>query len=334
MRAYRMHRPGDARLESVPKPVAGPGEVLVAPLVCGVCGTDTHLFFNGVNWAGDVITMGHEAVGIVIELGEDTDGAARPYPSVQVGDLVTVDPLLPCGRCRQCLRRRPNICLKRSHLGLWRDGVYAELVAVPARRVLRLPSATDHALAVMVEPLACAVEAIDAAAVGQDDDVAVLGAGAFGALITAVACERGARSVTVIDPLAARHDVVQQFGAATTARDSASFQDDFSVVIEAAGADAAVNESVRIAAHGGRIVLGGLCNSPRVAVATNDIVLKGLQMIGTVSHAWRLPDAFALLESGAIDPSPLIGRTYAFDQVDGALRASHAGTEGKPLVRL
>src|SRR5438132_9661473 len=167
MRAWRRFGPDDVRLVEIERPEPGPGEVLLRPILSGVCGTDLHVLHG--EGLGDLpvpLTMGHEVCGEVVALGEGAD-APGPYPRsagpLQPGDRVVVEPVLPCGTCFFCRRAHPNVCPSMSHLGIWRDGNYADYVAVPSWRATRLPGTVDAVSGVPVEVTACALNCVDRA---------------------------------------------------------------------------------------------------------------------------------------------------------------------------
>lgn len=326
-----MHGVGEAALEDVEPPVAARGEVLVAPVVAGICASDTHLLFDGVNARQLPVTMGHEAVAEVVALGDDLP-AAGPYGAApRVGDRVAVDPLVPCGTCRRCLAGRPNLCAAMTHLGLWgRDGVFAERATIPAVRTLVLSPCLPDDRAIFIEPLACAVEAVDAAAPRADETVAVVGCGPFGLLIVATARAAGAAAVVAIDPSPLRRELARAMGANDSRAPDAADRDAFDVVVEAAGAPGTFARALELAAPGGRVVAAGITGGEPWPADSNLVVGKALRVQGTVSHAWRFPAAVALL--ARIDPSPMLTGRAALDALGPALAASRAVESCKVLV--
>ena len=124
MRAVRLEDVGSLVLREVADPVAGAGEVLIKVLAAGICGSDRHMF-KGEYPAGRPVTLGHEFCGLVEAVGA---GVAR----TAIGDLVTVDPNIACGTCASCRDGRPNLCANLVAIGVFRDGGFAERVAVPA----------------------------------------------------------------------------------------------------------------------------------------------------------------------------------------------------------
>jgi L-iditol 2-dehydrogenase len=333
MKAFRMHGIGHAMLEDAPVPRPGPGELLVAPIISGVCATDIHLLYDGVNVRSLPVTMGHESVGEVVAVGDPpSDGG--PYGAVPpVGSRVTVDPILPCGRCAVCHRGQPNLCPNMTHLGLSRDGVYAERFVVPSSRAFPLALDLDPSLAIFVEPLACAVHAVELATLRTSDQVAVVGAGPYGLLITAAARAAGASRLVVFDPDPRRRELALTMGARDATADPAPAGLTFDVVLEAAGAGVSVQTALDLAAPGATVVVGGVCGQASVPISTNTIVLKGLRVVGAVSHAWRFAASQELLASGRVDPSPLASHMLSLDQADDALELSRTAASCKVLIQ-
>ena len=160
MNAVRFHGQRDVRLESIPIPTCGKGQVKIAPKFCGICGTDLHEYLGGANLiptpghphpiTGETLplTLGHEFSGIVDEVGADVTG-------IKKGDRVCVQPMIYDGDCRACVRRLVNCCDKNGFVGLsgWGGGM-SEFLVVPAAAVKALPDNVSLELGALVEPLA------------------------------------------------------------------------------------------------------------------------------------------------------------------------------------
>jgi threonine dehydrogenase-like Zn-dependent dehydrogenase len=147
MRALVVHGPGDLRLEDAPDPVARTGEVLVRPILSGVCGTDLELIDATIDprYVRYPLILGHEWVGTLVE---DLAGTARS------GDLVVVEGIIPCGACASCLTGATNRCEVYDEIGFTRPGGLAELIAVPSALVHRIEPDVDPLDASLIEPMA------------------------------------------------------------------------------------------------------------------------------------------------------------------------------------
>ncbi|MBI2942180.1 MAG: alcohol dehydrogenase catalytic domain-containing protein [Chloroflexi bacterium] len=199
-----------AELCERPEPRAEAGAVVIAPRVTGICGSDLHLYREG--HIGDSIVrephvLGHETAGVVVEVGP---GVEEP----RVGDRVLIEPGLACLACHYCLTGRYNICPNARFLGVPpTPGTLADLVAVPARWVHRLPDGVTFATAALIEPFAVGLQAAKEAGVSVGQSVVMLGAGPIGLMILLAARLRGAGPVISVDLSPVARAMVQQFGA-------------------------------------------------------------------------------------------------------------------------
>jgi 2-desacetyl-2-hydroxyethyl bacteriochlorophyllide A dehydrogenase len=218
-----------------------------------------------------------------------------------------------------------------THLGLSRDGVYAERFVVPSSRAF--PLSLDPSLAIFVEPLACAVHAVELAALRTSEHVAVVGAGPYGLLITAAARAAGASRLVVFDPDPRRRELALTMGARDAAVDPAAARETFDVVFEAAGAGISVQTALDLAAPGATVVVGGVCGRASVPITTNTIVLKGLRVVGAVSHPWRFAASQELLTSGRVDPAPIASHILSLGQANEALELSRTAASCKVLLQ-
>lgn len=304
---------------------------MVAPVVMGVCATDLHARDEGTN-AALPITMGHECVGVVRAAAKaPVPGPYGPPPAE--GDLVVLDPLLPCNSCHACRVGRPNICPRMTHLGLSRDGVYADLVTVPAQRCFPVPPGMEPEAALFIEPLACALAAVEKAQPRPDDRVAIVGAGPFGLQILLVLRALGIGGVTVIDPSAARRQQALRFGVVAAVPTVSELGRDFTVVFESAGAATSFRDAVGIATTASTVVLAGVTSQPTDGLATVPMVMNEMRIMGSASHPWRFPAVAELLRHERIDVKALAGAVYDFADTAAALDRGRDADVPKVLIR-
>lgn len=255
MRAVVMTPDGLAVVEK-PDPEPGTGEVVVAVERCGICGSDLHLAHSGLLPAGAV--LGHEFAGTVVMA--DAGEAAPP-----VGTRVAVLPARRCGTCPACAAGRDNLCPQQvtTSIGLgWRDGGYAELVAVPASSCHPLPASMTPEQGAMVEPFAVALHAVGRSRAGAEHDLAcaVIGAGSVGLMCVSALVRAGVTAVAVTEPRPNRAAAARSLGAAVVDRPAAIASvlgRPPDVVFEAAGVPSSPGLAVEIAAPGGEVVLLG-----------------------------------------------------------------------------
>ncbi|MER3400546.1 MAG: dehydrogenase, partial [Thermoflexus sp.] len=207
MLAARLHGPGDLRLEALPRPEPGPGEVVIRVERALTCGTDVKIFRRGRHPAlGPLPALfGHEVAGEVVAVGEGVI-AFRP------GMRVVAANSAPCGTCRMCRRGQFSLCPNLTFF----FGAFAQYARIPAPIVrvnlYEIPAHLPAAAAALVEPLACALRGIEAGGIGPGMTVLVLGGGAMGLMLACLAKRRGAW-VAVADPHAERRAAALQIGA-------------------------------------------------------------------------------------------------------------------------
>ncbi len=338
MRALILHGPGDLRLEEVPEPEPGPGEIVVRVDAALTCATDAKMVRAGAHPALGPLPapLGHEVAGTVVAVGE---GVRRPAP----GDAVAVANSAPCGRCPPCREGRANLCEAIVHL----TGAFAERLRVPAaivaRNTLPLPPGLPAVRAAMAEPLACALHTAGRATPAPGDVVLVLGGGAQGQLLTGALAARGCR-VHLADPHPERRARALRFGAEAAheaPRDEASVAAvrralpggrGAALVVEAVGRPEAWRAAAALARPGGQVLLHGGCPpGSSVSLPTGPLHYEELTLRGSYHHT---PESFrAALHELAENSLPfgeLIGDPVGLDEVPRAL-AREPGVK-RPVV--
>jgi L-iditol 2-dehydrogenase len=310
MRAAILHRPGDLRVEDVPEPAPGPGEVVVRIEAATTCGTDVKMLQRGHPILPPYpAPFGHETAGI----REDT--GAR----VLVGDS------LACGECRPCRTRRPQICRAPR----WIVGGFAEAIAAPAAALHDVPEGLEPAGAAMAEPLAAALHAVGRApARAIAPDAGVLGGGPMGQMLAALLIAEG-RTVTLADRHAERRAQAEALGAMT-----APALADHDVVFEAVGRPDAWREAVQACAPGGAVVfVGGCAAGTDAQLPTRPLHYDELDLRGAFHHSPAEVDrALALLAGGTVDWRALAAGPIGLDELPAALSERSGGPARKWVV--
>lgn len=218
MRAALWHKKGDIRIEDVPPPTPGPGQVKVRIKACGICGSDLHEFRDGpfiiptrphplTGRKGGPVILGHEFSAEITETGE---GVTR----FSLGDRVVVNPLIYCGECHYCRRGQHIMCTRLGTVGFAADGAFAEYGVFYEYALLKLPESVSDEMGAFVEPLAVAVHAVNRSKMKVGDSVAVVGAGPIGLLVMQACRAAGAARVFVVEPMKVRRDIASETGAA------------------------------------------------------------------------------------------------------------------------
>lgn len=313
MKALILKAPKHLVYEDVPPPAAGPEDVLVRVRACGICGSDVHGFDGSTGRRLPPIIMGHEAAGVIAEVGPRVTGWA-------VGDRVTFDSTVYCGTCFFCRAGRVNLCDNRRVLGVScgeyrQHGAFAEFVAVPQHILYRLPEGLSFERAAMVEALSVAVHAVSRAEVGPRDAVVVVGAGMIGLLVVQALRAAGCGRIMAVDVDASRLALAVKFGAddglrpadcdvpAEVRRRTDGRGAD--VAIEAVGLPATVQAAAACVRKGGRVALvGNLAASaefPLQAIVTRELVLAG-----SCASAGEYPQCLDLMATGRVNVDPLM----------------------------
>ena len=299
MRALRFHGPGDVRVEEVPRPEPGPGDVLVQVEVALTDGTDAKAYRRGhpVLLEPPPSAFGHEFAGV----------------DVASGRRVVAANSAPCGRCAACARGDETLC---EDLYPLLNGAYAEFILVPERiahtNLLPVPAGLASEVAAMVEPLACCLHGIERADVARGQTVAIVGAGPIGLMLAAAARDAGA-DVVAVGGRPERRALASSFGAELgDGRGS-------DVVIEAAGTAAAWASAVELVRPGGTVIFfGGLPTEAAFPVSSYRLHYEELTLRGAFHHAPRhVRAALAFLASGAYPWERLVTHRVGLDDVPG-----------------
>ena len=332
MRAAVFYAPGDVRIEQLPDPVAGPGEVVVRIHRALTCGTDLKTYRRGHPTILQRVPtpFGHEFAGTIAEVGRGVDGACwRP------GMRVVAANSAPCNRCFYCRRGRQSLC---EHLEfLW--GAYAEYIAVPApiveQNLYEIPDGLSFAAAALTEPLACAVHGVAETPIAVGDTVAVNGAGPIGLMFVRLAALRGAR-VICCDLSPVRLAVARRLGATETL-DVSNVADQAAAVrsltpggrgadaaIEAVGLPEVWESTVRMVRPGGvAILFGGAKGGTTFSVSTNMLHYGELTIKGVFHHTPQFVEtALNLLAEEAVPAAPFLSGERPLTAVVDALEAT------------
>ena len=300
-------------MQEVAEPGAAPGRVVLKVGAASICGSDLHGFLSKSAKRVPPLIMGHEFTGEVVDRGRDVEG-------LSIGDRVTINPILSCGRCEECLRGRTSICPRRTVIGIEHPGAFASYVSVPAESCFMLPDHVDDLEGSMVESLSNALHIFDRSLHGFIKSVAVIGAGTQGLLALQVARHIGATRIAVTDMVPSRLALASALGATHTIDVRA---DDpggpveavldmtdgrgVDLAIEAVGHTATQEQAVRMLRQGGEAVLLGLGAEAPMAVDGVAMVNRELSVRGSYAYT-SLDFAYSLelISSGKIDVASMV----------------------------
>lgn len=322
MKAAILHGREDIRIEHVPVPEAGPGELIVRVGAALTCGTDLKVFRRGYHARMIVppALFGHELAGTVVEAGEGVTGFAP-------GDRVVALNSAPCGNCYFCKRDQENLC---DDL-LFNNGAYAEFIRVPARIVakntLHIPDHVPLEHAALTEPLACAVHGFEDSHPRPGDTVAIIGGGPLGLMMLHVAALAGCEVIAIV-----KHDAqveaAKQLGAthvvqATSIRKAIQLTRALTpkdrgvdIAIEAVGVPEAWQEAVDLVRKGGTVnFFGGCAAGTHVTLDTNRIHYSDITLRATFHHTPAIcRKALDLIAGGRLQASAFItGHAHLYE---------------------
>ncbi|MEO7447717.1 MAG: L-threonine 3-dehydrogenase [Humibacillus sp.] len=332
--------PGLELLER-PEPECGPRDVKIRVLRAGLCGTDLHLA-DWDAWAASTVVpplvIGHEFYGEVVEAGPAVIG-------VHVGDRVSGEGHIVCGRCRNCRAGRRHLCIRTKGVGVNRDGAFADYVVVPATNAWVQPPELDPDLGAVFDPLGNATHtALQWPLIGED--VVITGAGPIGVMAAAIARHAGARYVVVSDASDYRLQLARNAGADLTvnvtresladAQRQLGLKEGFDIGLEMSGAGAAVVDMLANMNHGGRIALLGL---PHQAydldwgkVITHMITLKGIYGREMYDTWYAMSQMVATSERLRDAVTSVITHRFAAEQWEEAFETARSGQCGKVVL--
>jgi 2-desacetyl-2-hydroxyethyl bacteriochlorophyllide A dehydrogenase len=331
-RALVVERPGALTLLERDLLAPGPGEVVIRPAFCGLCGTDIELRDGLVDpaFVRYPLTLGHEWSGVVEAVG---DGVTDVAP----GDRCVAECIVPCGHCPSCRVGATNVCTTYAELGFTREGGASDQVLVPARLVHVLALDVPLLDAALVEPTSVVMRALEKAAPEPGQRVLVIGDGTIGLLAAHLAGLWSPAEIVVLGRRPEQAALAAAVGATRFTTDDAVAKE-FDFVIEAAGVPEAMTRAVAAARRGGRVLLLGLPPAGRTfelpadLLVNNDLTLAA--SFGYTSAAWSR--VVQLIDAGTIQPGLIVSHRFPladYAEAFAALRQAD-GPRGKVMLEL
>lgn len=330
-----MTAPGAIEFREVPVPRPGPGEVLVKIKRIGICGSDIHVYHGKHPFTSYPVTQGHEVSGQVAALGDGVTG-------LSVGQKVTIEPQVVCGKCYPCRHGKYNLCEELKVMGFQTTGTASEYFAVAAGKITPLPGGMSYNEGAMLEPLAVTVHAARRFPELKGAKVAILGCGPIGILLAQSCKALGAEAVMITDISQKRLDLARacgvDFAINTRERDfgeamAACFgPDKTDVIYDCAGNDTTMGQAIRYARKGSKIVLVAVY----AGMATVDLaVLNDHELDLDTTMMYRHEDyveAIRLVNEGSIQLRPLMTKHFAFRDYLAAYQYIDANRESTMKV--
>lgn len=327
---------GGLWLDEVPVPQIGINDVLIKVLKTSICGTDVHIY-NWDAWAQKTITppmtIGHEFVGKIVEMGSNVH-------DFKIGDIVSAEGHVVCGRCRNCLAGRRHLCNAPKGIGVNRDGAFAEYISVPVTNVWYAEESIPLDILSCFDPLGNAVHtALSFNLVGED--ILITGAGPIGCMAAGVARQVGARHIVVTDINPARLALAEKMGATLTidvqnhtiadVQKQLGMKEGFDVGMEMSGSPQALKDMIANMAHGGKIALLGIL--PPTEIDWDHIVFNGLTLKGIYGRLmYETWYKVTMLIQRGLDISPLITHRYHYTEFEKGFEVMRSGNACKVIL--
>jgi L-iditol 2-dehydrogenase len=320
MRVARSFAPGDVRIEEMPDPEPGPGEVVCDVVACGVCASDVTDWYIAPRLPA---VLGHELVGTIRAVGP---GASAPGP----GTTVAIHHHAPCGECRRCRRGHETLC-ERFRATRLDPGGFSERVRITAEltaELLELPDGVAPLAGTFIEPLACVLRAQDRAGLHPGDALLVVGAGVNGLLQIGAAHARGIEAVWVREPRAERLERAEALGAELHGNEQVD------VAIVCTPKPEAIAAAAAALAPGGTLCLyAPPAPGLPLSVGGSELFLRELTVTASYSAGPQdMRDALELIATRRIDPAPLVSHRVALEETGRALDLQRQGTALKVVV--
>ena len=323
-------------MREVPVPPVGKNEVKIKIKKTAICGTDLHIY-NWDEWSQKTIktpmTIGHEYVGEIVEMGEDVQGFS-------IGERVTGEGHVVCGRCRNCLAGKGHLCREAKGVGVHRNGAFAEYLVIPATNVWKCIDSIPDDMYAIFDPYGNATHtALSYDVVGED--VLITGAGPIGIMAAAITKFRGARHTVITDINDYRLDLAKKFGVVTVntkkqdlgeVMKSLNIREGFDIGLEMSGSAIAFNQMIANMVNGGRIAMLGIPKNDML-IEWDEVVFRCLNIRGIYGRqmyeTWYKMSAMI---EGGLDISPVITHHFDVRDFEKGFEAMNSGSSGKVIL--
>ena len=313
MKALVYTQPYRLEYSDFPDPAVGEDDVLIRVKACGICGSDVHGFTGKTGRRLPPLIMGHEAAGIVEDVGKNVGGFEK-------GDRVCFDSTVYCNECEPCRNGSYNRCESRQVLGVSvpgfkRHGAFAEYVSVPWWIVSKIPDDLSFVHSALLEPASIGTHAANRAPISSGDAVVIIGVGTIGLFILQACRLRGAAKVFAVDINEYRLELAAGLGAdklinplkldlkETILKETENRGAD--VTFEAVGYAQTFGHAVSVTKTGGHLVAVGNLEK-KAEFDLQELVARELTFTGSYASAGEFRDCIERVASGKINVEPLI----------------------------
>lgn len=321
MLSVYLSEPNNIQIKEQKLPEARDGMAVIRIKAAGICGSDVGAFRGTNPLVSYPRVIGHELAGEIVEIGSNPR-------NLKVGDRVVVDPYLYCGHCYPCSLGRTNCCESLNVLGVHVDGGMAEYFLHPDNMLIPLPANIPWEIAPLAEPLTIALHALHRAGLKRGMHMAINGAGAIGLLAALSAMAYGAEPI-LVDLVEERLAFARTLGIRKTINlktqnllhelQSMTNGRMAEVVMEASGANSAIQNTLEMASYAGTVILTGWPKQDTL-LATGIITKKELDIRGSRTSAGEFEEALELISTGKVDVRPILSKVVSLNEAPAAVR--------------
>ena len=319
-------------VKDVSIPGIGPRDVLIRVKAAGICGTDVHIY-EGEYFSEFPLIPGHEFSGVVEDIGDQVT-------TVAIGDRVTADPNIGCGKCYFCKINQQNQCEQLGAVGVTRDGAFAEYVVIPEEKMFQIGDLSFQDAA-MIEPTACVVWGMQQAPIPIGAEVVIFGAGPIGLTLMQLIKHGGASRVVMVENRANRMALAQSLGTDVVVKadgkEAQALKDvsanGFDVVVDATGIPKVVEGLINFVRNCGILFFFGVCPiDAKVQISPYQIFRRDLKIYGSFALRNTFAPAIRLIQNHVVQVTPLVSHSFPFEQFEEALKVMRSGDSMKVQV--
>ena len=341
MKAALLTRPGFIEIKYIHDPVIGPEDLLIKIKRVCICGSDNHIYNEGIIAKSDVVLpfiLGHECSGEVIEIGKNVTGFKK-------GDRVTVEPSSFCGKCEFCRSGRYNMCDSYRFLAAPPDnqGAFCEMISHDYHNCFLLPDNMTYEEGAIVEPLAIIVQAFEISNFKVNDDVLIHGAGPIGLLALMLLRAMGAGKCIITDLNDYKLNIAKRLGADFTINvlknnvvsitDSLTNSSGIPVIFDTVGMSKTLSDSISTSGKNATIVVIGISDD-KASFDIVDLICKMLVLKGTTDFVNCFPKAIRLIENKKVEVMSVISHYYDFNDLNIAFKNMNTNPQTiKTMIR-
>ena len=309
-------KPKTFKLVECKVPKINKDEVLVKVIDAGICGSDIDIFIGENKFIEYPVSLGHEFVGEIVETG-------RGVRKFKVGDFITAEPIITCGKCCYCNKKDYNYCADLHIL----SGFFSEYIKLKEKTVYLLPKDINLKAATLIEPLAVALHAIKLSEIEKDHSILIFGAGTIGQLILQTAKHYGAGQIAIVDLVESKLKIARSNGADIAIKLIPDAKENnilktlkyntIDLVFDCVSNDFSLNTSIKIIKNGGKIIIIGVPKD-KINLEIRKVLFKGLQIFGSFLYRDNFSESINMIKNNIINSSCLFTKTFELKNIQEA----------------